>query len=114
MSNRPELDENIPILLANPNRDSISVGTKEQLSQDNNKQKNMFFKNYYRICPFYLGYPSEFDGDHCALFNKRDVTIIINFENIADGNACFGKVKIINFRNLFDTATGLRVLEIAF
>ena len=24
---------------------------------------------------------------------KRDVTIIINFENIADGNALFGKVK---------------------
>ena len=47
---------------------------------------------------------------------KRDVTIIINFENIADGNALFGKVKkkIINFRNLFDTAMGLRVLEIAF
>ena len=47
---------------------------------------------------------------------KRDVTIIINFENIADGNVLFGKVKkkIINFRNLFDTAIGLRVLEIAF
>ena len=47
---------------------------------------------------------------------KRDVTIIINFENIADNNALFGKVKkkIINFRNLFDTAIGLRVLEIAF
>ena len=47
---------------------------------------------------------------------KRDVTIIINFENIADDNALFGKVKkkIINFRNLFDTAIGLRVLEIAF
>ena len=44
------------------------------------------------------------------------MTIIINFENIADGNACFGKVKkkIINFRNLFDIAIGLRVLEIAF
>ena len=42
---------------------------------------------------------------------KRDVTIIINFEN-----ALFGKVKkkIINFRSLFDTAIGLRVLEIAF
>ena len=94
----------------------------------------MFFKNYHRICPFYLGYPGEFrvwshDGDHCALFGpfvkklrshfasiKRDVTIIINFENIADDNALFGKVKkkIINFRNLFDTAIGLRVLEIAF
>ena len=35
-TNRPELDENIPILLANPNRDSISVGTQEQLSQANN------------------------------------------------------------------------------
>ena len=34
-SNRPELDENIPILLENPNRDSISVGTQEQLSQAN-------------------------------------------------------------------------------
>ena len=46
---------------------------------------------------------------------KRDVTIIINFENIADDNALFGKVrKIINFRKLFDTAIGLRVLEIAF
>ena len=47
---------------------------------------------------------------------KRDVTIIINFENIADDNALFGKVKkkIINFRNLFDTAIGPRVLEIAF
>ena len=47
---------------------------------------------------------------------KRDVKIIINFENIADGNALFGKAKkkIINFRNLFDTAIGLRVLEIAF
>ena len=47
---------------------------------------------------------------------KRDVTIIINFENIADDNALFGKVKkkIINFRNLFDIAIGLRVLEIAF
>ena len=47
---------------------------------------------------------------------KRDVTIIINFENIADDNALFGKVKkkIINFRNIFDTAIGLRVLEIAF
>ena len=47
---------------------------------------------------------------------KRNVTIIINFENIADDNALFGKVKkkIINFRNLFDTAIGLRVLEYAF
>ena len=47
---------------------------------------------------------------------NRDVTIIINFENIADDNALFDKVdkKIINFRNLFDTAIGLRVLEIAF
>ena len=36
VSNRPELDENIPILLENPNRDSISVGTQEQLSQTNN------------------------------------------------------------------------------
>ena len=47
---------------------------------------------------------------------KTDVTIIMNFENIADDNALFGKVKkkIINFRNLFDTAIGLRVLEIAF
>ena len=47
---------------------------------------------------------------------KRDVTIIINFENIADDNALFGKVKkkIINFRNLFNTAIGPRMLEIAF
>ena len=47
---------------------------------------------------------------------NRDVTIIINFENIADDNALFGKVKkkIITFRNLFDTAIGLRALEIAF
>ena len=47
---------------------------------------------------------------------KRDVTIIINFENIADDNALFGKVKkkIINVRNIFDTAIDLRVLEIAF
>ena len=36
VSNRPELDENIPILPENPNRDSISVGTQEQLSQANN------------------------------------------------------------------------------
>ena len=45
-----------------------------------------------------------------------DVTMIINFENIADDNALFGKVKkkIINFRNPFDTAIGLRVLKIAF
>ena len=42
--------------------------------------------------------------------------MIINFENIADDNALFGKVKkkIINFRNPFDTAIGLRVLKIAF
>ena len=47
---------------------------------------------------------------------NRDVTIIINFENIVNDNALFGKVKkkIINFRNLFDTGIGLRVLEIAF
>ena len=47
---------------------------------------------------------------------KRNVTIIINFENIANDNALFGKVKkkIINFRNLFNTAIGPRVLEIAF
>ena len=47
---------------------------------------------------------------------NRDVTIIINFEKKADDNALFGKVKkkIINFRNFFDTAIGLRVLEIAF
>ena len=44
------------------------------------------------------------------------MTIIINFENIADDNVLFGEVKkkIINFRNLFDTAIGLRVLEITF
>ena len=36
VSNRLELDENIPILLESPNRDSISVGTQEQLSQANN------------------------------------------------------------------------------
>ena len=43
------------------------------------------------------------------------MTIIISFENIADDNALFGKVKkkIINFKSLFDTAIGLRVLEIA-
>ena len=47
---------------------------------------------------------------------NRDVTIIINFENIADDNSLFGKVKkkIVNFRNLFGTAIGLGVLEIAF
>ena len=46
---------------------------------------------------------------------KRDVTIIINFENIADDNALFGKVKkIINFRSFFDTAIGLKVLGSAF
>ena len=51
-----------------------------------------------------------------ALKLNRDVTIIINFENIADDNALFGKAKkkIINFRNLSDTAIGLRVLKIAF
>ena len=93
----------------------------------------MFFKNYHRICPFYLGYPGEFRvgvmmeiAVHFLVLRKklvsyfasikRDVTIIINFDNIADDNALFGKVKkkIINFRNLFDTAIGLRVLEIAF
>ena len=44
------------------------------------------------------------------------MTIVINFENIADDNVLFGKVKkkIINFRNIFGTAIGLRVLEIAF
>ena len=36
VSNRPELDENISILLENPNRDSISVGIPEQPSQANN------------------------------------------------------------------------------
>ena len=36
VSNRPELDENIRILLDNPNRDSISVGTQQQLAQANN------------------------------------------------------------------------------
>ena len=47
---------------------------------------------------------------------KRDVTIVINFENIADDNALFGKVKkkIINFRSFFDTAIGLKVLGSAF
>ena len=60
VSNRPEVDENIPILPENPNCDSISVGTQEQLSQANNKQKNMFLKNYHRICPSYLGYLGEF------------------------------------------------------
>ena len=93
----------------------------------------MFFKNYHRICLFYLGYPGEFRVGvmmeitvHFLVLRKklvsyfasikRDVTIIINFENIADDNALFGmvKTKIINFRNLFDTAIGLRVLEIAF
>ena len=93
----------------------------------------MFFKNYDRISPFYLRYPGEFRVGvmmeitvHFWSFVKktsvvfyklikRDVTITINFENIADDNALFGKVKkkIINFRNLVDTAIGLRVLEIA-
>ena len=36
VSNRPEFDENISILPENPNRDSISVGTQEQVSQANN------------------------------------------------------------------------------
>ena len=47
---------------------------------------------------------------------KRVVTIITNFKNIADDNVLFGKVKkkIINFRNLFETAIGLTVLEIHF
>ena len=50
------------------------------------------------------------------LATRLDVTIIINFENIADSNAFFGKVekKIINFRNLFDTAIGLRVRKLRF
>ena len=93
----------------------------------------MSFLNYHRICLIYLGYPGEFRVGvmieitvHFLVLRKklvlyfasinRDVTIIINFENIADDNALFGKVKkkIINFRNLFDTAIGLRVLEIAF
>ena len=88
----------------------------------------MFLKNYHRICPFYLGYPGEFRVGVMMEITvnflvlrkklvsyfasiKRDVTIIINFDN-----ALFGKVKknIINFRNLFYTAIGLRVLEIAF
>ena len=67
----------------------------------------MFFKNYHRICPFYLGYPGEFRVGammeitvHFLVLRKklvsyfasikRDVTIIINFENIADDNALFG------------------------
>ena len=50
--------------------------------------------------------------------NKRGMTIIINYELkyiTADDNAIFVKVKkiTINFRNLFDTAIGLRVLEMA-
>ena len=47
------------------------------------------------------------------------MTIIINYEkyNTADDNALFVKVKkkiTINFRNLFDTGIGLRVLEMAY
>ena len=56
VSNRPELDKNIPILLENPNRDSISVGTQEQLSL---AEKHVFL-NYHRICLIYLGYSGEF------------------------------------------------------
>ena len=61
----------------------------------------MFLKNYHRICPFYLGYTGEFRVGvmmeitvHFLVLRKklvsyfasikRDVTIIINFENIAD------------------------------
>ena len=42
------------------------------------------------------------------------MTIIIHFENIADDNALFGKVKkeIIKFRNFFDTAIGLTDFQI--
>ena len=47
---------------------------------------------------------------------KKAVTIIINFENKVDKNALFVKFKkkIISFRNQFDTAIGLRVLDIVF
>ena len=46
---------------------------------------------------------------------KRGTTIIINFGNTADDNDLFVKVrkKINNFRKLFDTAIGLKVLEMA-
>ena len=47
---------------------------------------------------------------------KRGTTIIINFGNTADDNDLFVKVKkkIKHFRELFDTAIGLGVLEMAF
>ena len=52
---------------------------------------------------------------------ERGVTIIFNYEIILQlmttRNALFVKVKekiTINFGNLFDTAIGLRVLEMAF
>ena len=70
----------------------------------------MFFKNYHRICPFYLGYPDEFRVGvmmeitvHFLVLRKklvsyfasikRDVTIIINFENIADDNAFLARLR---------------------
>ena len=66
----------------------------------------MFFKNYHRVCPLYLGYTGEFRVGvmmeitaHFLVLRKklvsyfasikRDVTKIINFENIADDNAPF-------------------------
>ena len=46
------------------------------------------------------------------------MTITINYENnyITADNAIFVKTKkvTINFRNLYDTATGLRALRMAF
>ena len=47
---------------------------------------------------------------------KRGATMIINFGNTANYNDFFVKVKtkINNFRKLFDTAIGLRVLRMAF
>ena len=66
----------------------------------------MFFKNYHRICPFYLGYPGEFQVGvmmeitvHFLVLRKKlvsyfsdikwDVTITINFENIAQMTTLF-------------------------
>ena len=50
---------------------------------------------------------------------KRDVTILINYENMLQlmTTLLFAKVKkkiAINFRNLVDTAIGLEVLEMVF
>ena len=70
----------------------------------------MFFKNYHRICPFYLGYQGEFRVGvmmeimmHFLVLRKKlvsyfagiktDVTIIMNFENIADDNALLARLR---------------------